>query len=512
LQSVSASQTSPDFDCPADLLNPFRFRYSKKGLLDAADDVALARNRLFNTMKQEVLPQLPTLRKGLAAEDRPEVGKALGAGLEKAHDAALGLYCQLQKQSRIAMASATPAVPLYQRIIDDLAVLQTFVQDCGNMQGFLKAVERFSETIDTYGHGARPTNTELENFFSRVKPFSLAERELLVRGTEDVGRALANKMYPDGRPLVDDALLSRAKKAASRVREVVRVLPSGPAQGLTIEQLTGQRETFLRMKKPELEMLQLDEDFRDADLSGGDVATEVEKVGAEQKKYVSTYKKLEKELRKGKPVPKDYVPQSIALKKKITVLAEHVSEALKKAFGSSESPEDTAARKTKCVKLKTKKEFKKLKRKDKELCDPVQPSLLAARAYLKIRDQLDKSLAEGKRIGAIPLEQADLNTEEPVKHPKIFEELGLVPGGPAKLGEAGGGATAGTAGGELATGTVSAGGAVAQPGTATPEGVQAPAGGPATSPGGAAGKPTHGSIAGGLALDAGLMMMGLPPT
>lgn len=39
LQSVSASQASPDFDCPADLLNPLRIRYSKKGLLDAADEV-----------------------------------------------------------------------------------------------------------------------------------------------------------------------------------------------------------------------------------------------------------------------------------------------------------------------------------------------------------------------------------------------------------------------------------------------------------------------------------------
>lgn len=301
-----------------------------------------------------MLPQLPTLRRGLAAEDRPGLGKTLGRGLEKAHDAALGLYCQLQKQSRIAMASATPAVPLYERIFHDLAVLQTFVQDCGNMQGFLKAAERFSEAIDTYGHGARPTNTEPENYFSRVKPSALAERELLVRGTEDVGRALANKMYPDGRPLVDDALLSRAKKAAARVREVVRVLPSGPAQGLKIEQLTGQRESFLKMKKPELGMLQLDEDFKDADLSGGDVATEVGKVEGEQKAYVSKYKKLEKQLRKGEKVRASYISESVALKK-ITVLGEHVSEALKKAFGSSESPEDTAARRTKCVKLKTKK-------------------------------------------------------------------------------------------------------------------------------------------------------------
>lgn len=117
----------------------------------------------------------------------------------------------------------------------------------------------------------------------------------------------------------------------------------------------------------------------------------------------------------------------------------------------------------------------------------MQPSLLATRAYLNIRDQLDKSLAEGKRVGAILPEHADLNTEETVKYPKIFEELGLVQGGPEQLGEAGG-ATTGMAGSELAAGTASAGGAMAKPGTATPEGVQASAGGPATALGGAAGK------------------------
>ncbi|CAD7975334.1 unnamed protein product [Amoebophrya sp. A25] len=234
---VSASYDVP-IDCPAEMLNPFQLRYSKRGMLDGLDNIAGLQNKLKLQFDNAVADSvMPTLRQGLAAEDAPRVRTNLLHALDTAKSDSLALYCALQKEARIAMAgipdsSGGRRAPLWRRLSSDLRILENFVS-AGLRKGSDDRLETqlrtLREKIEHAGqmHQGRTTPTELEHFLSTGDgALTSGDRRSLLNGVQEVSSSAQRHTFLNGASMPSQEEIEQTRVAAMRIREMLRVLPT----------------------------------------------------------------------------------------------------------------------------------------------------------------------------------------------------------------------------------------------------------------------------------------------